>query len=178
MLTRVITNKDKDIMIPLFKGLVRPILEYGNVVWCPGLKRQIQLIENVQRKFTKRIKGLSHLEYEERLQSLRLPSLTYRRFRGDLIETFKILHDFYDPITTAKFFTLCRNDNTRGHEYKLKVNHSNTNLSLKFFTNRIVKSWNNLPSEAVSVKTLNAFKNYIDNYFKDVIYSCDVDEMY
>ena len=170
MLSRVIVNKDKEIMVPLFKSLVRPVLEYGNVVWSPKLKKHVELIENVQRRFTKRIKGFKDMEYEERLKKLGLPSLEYRRFRGDLIETFKILNGYYDPATTKGLFTLCGDDSTRGHSLKLRVKQSNTNLSLKFFTNRITKTWNSLPSETVCVETLNAFKNAIDKQFKEITY--------
>ena len=174
MLSRVITNKDKEIMVPLFKSLVRPVLEYGNVVWSPSLKKHIQLIENVQRRFTKRIKGFKDMEYEERLKSLHLPSLEYRRFRGDMIETFKILKGFYDPITIKDLFTLVEDNTTRGHSLKLKVKQSNTNLSLNFFTNRIVKPWNGLLPETVTAETLNAFKNLLDKEFEENIYKCDM----
>ena len=53
--------KKKIIMVPLFKALIRPILEYGNVVWSTGLKKHTNLIENVQRRFTKKICGLKDL---------------------------------------------------------------------------------------------------------------------
>ena len=178
MLSRVITNKDKEIMVPLFKSLVRPVLEYGNVVWSPSLKKHIQLIENVQRRFTKRIKGFKDMEYEERLKSLHLPSLEYRRFRGDMIETFKILKGFYDPITIKDLFTLVEDNTTRGHSLKLKVKQSNTNLSLNFFTNRIVKPWNGLLPETVTAETLNAFKNLLDKEFEENIYKCDIFNQY
>ena len=81
-------------MIPLYKSLIRPILEYGNAVWCPYKAKDIDLIEDVQRYYTKRIIGMYDLSYEERLQALKLPSLCYRRVRGDMIEVFKITHNF------------------------------------------------------------------------------------
>ena len=173
MLSRVIVNKDKEIMVPLFKSIVRPILEYGNVVWSPSLRKHVHLIENVQRRYTKRIKGIKNMEYEDRLEYLRLPSLEYRRFRGDMIETFKVLKGFYDPVSTKDLFTLVKDSSTRGHAFKLKVHQSNTNLSLNFFTNRVVKAWNSLPSETVSAETLNAFKNSLDKHFNNIVYKCN-----
>ena len=101
MISRYIDFKDKSVMVPLFKSLVRPILEYGNTVWSPSLKKHISLIEDVQRKFTRRINGMSGLEYENRLRILKLPSLEFRRKRGDMIETYKILHGCYDTVTTS-----------------------------------------------------------------------------
>ena len=79
-------------MIPLYKSLVdlRPILVYGNAVWSPYLKKNKLLIEGVQRRFTKCVVGVKDMEYEDRLKFLNLPSLEYRRSRGDPIETFKL----------------------------------------------------------------------------------------
>jgi hypothetical protein len=90
LLVRTIENKSPDIMIPLFKSLVRPILEYGNVAWAPYLRKYIDLLEGVQRRFTKKVIGMSNLEYSDRLEALHLPSLEYRRLRGDLIEVYKM----------------------------------------------------------------------------------------
>ena len=95
-----LTYRDSNILVPLFKTLVRPILEYGNSVWANGLKKYKTLVENVQRKFTKHIKNLTNTPYEERLKLIKLPSLEYRLIRGDMIQVYKIANNFYDPITT------------------------------------------------------------------------------
>ena len=75
LIIRTISFKSKDIMIPLYKSLVRPILEYGNAVWSPYLKKNKLLIEGVQRRFTKCIVDVKDMEYEDRLKFLNLPSL-------------------------------------------------------------------------------------------------------
>ena len=75
----------------LYKSLVRPHLEVSNSAWVPHLKKDIELIESVQRRATRQLPGFNLFEYEERLQLLGLPTLTFRRIRGDMIETFKIL---------------------------------------------------------------------------------------
>ena len=67
------TFRKANILVPLFKTLVRPILEYGNVIWANGIKKYMTKIENVQRKFTKHISGMSKLPYEERLRKIKLP---------------------------------------------------------------------------------------------------------
>ena len=66
LIMRVINFKCVDIMLPLYKALIRPILEYGNVVWCPYKMKDIDDIEDIQRYFTKRIIGLSDLSYKDR----------------------------------------------------------------------------------------------------------------
>ena len=169
LIIRTITHKSKYIMVPLFKSLVRPILEYGNVVWCPKKRKHIDLIESVQRYYTKCIIGMREMDYKERLQALGLPSLEFRRLRGDLIETFKIMHDFYDPEITKSLFTLTHS-NTRSHKYKLLKPRVNTNKFLHFFTNRIINIWNSLPGSIVEATSLNSFKNLIDCHFKVYMY--------
>ena len=96
--------KSPEIMLPLYKALVRPSLEYGNPVWCPFKKKDIDDLEDIQRFFTKCIIACSHLSYEDRLRKLKLPSLSYRRLRGDMIEVFKITHEIYDPVSTKSLF--------------------------------------------------------------------------
>ena len=66
------TYRDANILAPLFKTFIRPILEYGNTIWANGIKKWKTLVENVQRKFTKYIKGLANVPYEDRLKSVRL----------------------------------------------------------------------------------------------------------
>ena len=84
---------DRDIFSQIFKTLVRPHLEYAAPVWSPHLISQKELIENVQRRATKMVPGLSDLPYPERLRKLKLPTLAYRRVRGDMIQTFKLMND-------------------------------------------------------------------------------------
>ena len=102
---RNIINKIPIVMVPLFKSMVRPHVEYANAVWAPYTKKNSKSVEDIQRHYTKRIQGLKEKSYRERLTILKLPSLTFRRLRGDLIEVYKIVHDIYDPITTKKLLT-------------------------------------------------------------------------
>ena len=73
-------------------NILEPILEYANPVWCPFLKNDIDRLEKVQRHFTKRIISLSKMSYYEILKSLNLPSLEFRRTRGDTIECYELIH--------------------------------------------------------------------------------------
>ena len=163
-ISRFLVNKDKDIMIPLFKSLVRPTLEYGNVVWGPHLRKNINMIENVQKRFTKRIHGMSDLTYEQRLKALKLPSLEYRRMRGDMIEVYKILNGSYNSEYTSSLLQI-NHSNTRGHPFKLTKNHVKTNLSKNFFPNRVAYNWNSLPKKTVLSGTINSFKTAMDHHW-------------
>jgi hypothetical protein len=104
----------------LYVSLVRPHLEYVNPVWNPYLKKHIDMIENIHRRATKLIPGLSDLSYEDRLRRLKLPSMSYRRSRGDMIEVYTIMSGKYDPEISNIFqHQEQENHNTRGHKYKL-----------------------------------------------------------
>ena len=88
MIRRSFTYLDAEVVRTLYTSLVRPSLEYANAVWSPMYKKDAVAIENVQRRATKLVPKLKNLSYEERLKSLNLPSMYYRRARGDMIETF------------------------------------------------------------------------------------------
>ena len=75
----------------LYKSMVRPHLEYGNVIWGPHYKGDQEMVEKVQKRATKLISNIWHLPYVQRLKILKLPSLMHRRRRGDMLETYKII---------------------------------------------------------------------------------------
>ena len=181
MIYKTIDLKSKEIMVPLFKALVRPILEYGNPVWTNGLRKNIDAIEKIQRTFTRYISGTEGMSYPERLQYLNLPSLEFRRLRGDLIEVYKITHKIYDAKTTLELFS-CSIDKTdseapynlRKHNYNISKDSFKLDKYKYFFTNRVVNTWNNLTTDIVNADTTNSFKNKIDNYFKDIVFTIQI----
>ena len=130
MILKNITYKTSDILVPLFKEVIRPILEYANVIWSPHKRKHIDKLEQIQRSFTKCIIGLKDLDYEKRLEKLRLPSLEFRRIRGDLIETYKIIHNLYDPKSLKDLLPLVTTDSiTRSNSHKLYKKRVNTNVA-------------------------------------------------
>ena len=176
MIIRTIKNRFPIIMVTLFKSLVRPILEYANAVWCPYKRKHINELERVQRNFTKSIKGLKHMNYNQRLSKLNLPSLEYRRLRGDYIEVHKILHQIYDPLTTETLLTFDSNNITRTNTLKLKKNRVNYLPYQKFFTNRVITNWNRLSRDIVRAETLNSFKNKLDNKLRDLKFQTNINQ--
>ena len=89
---RTFTFLDKEIFNDLYKPLVRPPLEYCNIIWSPYLKRQSVTIKRVQRRATRLISFFRDLSYTERLKELDLPTLKYRRFTVDLIQVLSLIH--------------------------------------------------------------------------------------
>ena len=155
--------------------MVRSIIEYANPVCCPHYRKHIDLIEGVQRCFTKHKFGCKELAYTDRLKFLGLPSLEYRRVRGDMIEVYKIMHGLCDTITTSSLFELSDVSSTRGHNLKIKKKRTCTNLYKNFFTNRVTNLWNNLTSETVNAPSVNAFKGRLDREYKDFTFETNLD---
>lgn len=85
LIFRTFTFMDPEMFLNLYKSIARPHLEYAATIWSPMFKKDKVIIENVQRRATRLVKSIQHLSYPERLRSLGLPSLEYRRDRADLI---------------------------------------------------------------------------------------------
>ena len=94
-------------------------------------------IENVQRRATKQIPSLKQLSYSDWLEKFKRPTLKYRRLRGDMIETFKIVNGIYDIEVTERFFKMSRTGQTRGHSKKIQKGNCRLNLRKHIFKNRV-----------------------------------------
>ena len=105
LIRRTFSYLDGPLFKKIFATFVRQHLEYGQVIWTPYLKKYITVLENVQRRATKLVDGFHHMSYSKRLKKLNLPSLVYRRARGDMIEIFKHFHS-YDNCTLPENFRL------------------------------------------------------------------------
>ena len=163
---------DKEVFLKLYKALVRPHLEYGQAIWSPQLLRQSRLIENVQRRATKLIPSLSNLSYEDRLIALKLPSLKYRRLRGDMLQVYKFLKE--DKIDHSNLLPLSTNPyNTKGHDLRLMKNRYNCNLRKCSFSFRVVNHWNNLSYLTVHAANINSFKKLLDDELINLQYIID-----
>ena len=153
----------------LYCTLVRPILEYGEVIWSPRFRKHINLIEAVQRRATKIIPRFNTLTYCERLTKLNLFSLAYRRRRGDLIQVYRILNSI-DNINANDFFIPMGITRNRGHDQKLTKLLCTNSIRHHFFSQRVVNDWNDLPATVVHSKNINYFKIGVDCFHKDHIY--------
>ena len=163
LIRRNIKYKSKDTIMRLYKGLVRPKLEYCVQAWCPYLKKDIAVLERVQKRATKMILGLYNLSYTDRLRECKLLPLEQRRVRGDLIQTYKFLKGF-DKVNYNRFFTLHVGNRTRGHSLKLSKSRSRLDFRKNFFSQRVVNSWNKLPQSVIDAYSVNTFKNRLDKF--------------
>ena len=150
----------------LYKSLVRPHIEYGNRIWGPMSIGDQKLIEKVQRRATKLVPEIRMKPYSQRLRDLNLPSLTYRRLRGDMILMYQMQHGLVE--VDQDLLQLSTEGCTRGHQWKLSKPRATSLPRRNFFTVRTVNNWNSLPTNVISAESINSFKSRLDAHWKDI----------
>jgi len=180
VIMRNFTYISRKFFIILYKALVRSHLEYANSVWYPKRNIDVAKLERVQKRATKLISEISKKPYIKQLQVLKLLTLKYRRYRGDVIEVFKIIKGIYDPACVPHLDIVKLPDDvirTSGTKDKLIQHHCCYDLRKFNFTNRVLPISNSFSNHVVSADTVNCFKNRLDNFWsnQEVLYNHKTD---
>ena len=156
-LLKATVYRSPDFMMTLFCTHVSPIIEYCSCVWFMGYVMDLRVLESVQRRWTKRVTGMSGLDYRTRLQLLNQYSVQGRLLRGDMIQCWKMFHSKCS-IAPTDLFTMAPPSGTRGHRFKVSHIRAATDVRKRAFAVRCVGPWNALPDEVVAEESLDAFK--------------------
>lgn len=169
--------RKKATLIPLYKTFVRPHLEYAVAAWSPWTVKDIETLEKVQKRFVKMLSDVRGSTYEERIAEADLLTLKERRWRGDIIETFKTMKGI-NQVNKNEWFEIREDDNVRSTRANVRIENetetrrsdiiykerSRLEIRKNFYTSRVAREWNRLPEWIKDRKTTNSFKNALDRW--------------
>ena len=176
MIRRSFAHLKEQTLALLYKTLVRPHLEFGNMAWGSFNRSDQRLIERVQRRATKLVPGIKDLSYPQRLQRLRLPSLYYRRRRGDMLAMYQLLHAGID-LDPDDFVSKSSVGVTRGHYMKLAKPQAASRVRRNALSICALNDWNVLPPHVVLAETLTQFKSRLDQHWRSIQYYVPVQDL-
>ena len=137
-------------------------------MWNQNYVTDSKHIESVQRRITRNCPALRNLSYTDRLDMLSLPTLEFRRERGDMIQIYKCFNDNNKYLFTP--FFVQSTTSTRSHGRKLTLPCVNLEIGRRAFYFRTLVKWNNLPENCVKASTVNNFKNIYDSLYFTSLY--------
>jgi len=136
--------------------------------WVPQLKKDVKVLECLQRRAIKLVTELEGMSCKEQLRTLVLSSLERRRLRADLIALYSFLRRGRGD-GGAELFSLVSSDRMLGNGSKLHQGRFKLGIEKHFFTEWVVKHWNGLPKKVVNAPSQSVFKRHLDNALNNML---------
>ena len=168
-ISRAVNYRDKKTFMQLYMVYVRPHLEYCIQAWSPYTKADKDKLEKVQRRAVNMVAGLKGKTYEQKLKEVGLTTLEERRERGDMIQTFRIIHGI-DQVERGTWFTMATERDREGAAMtrnskditRIEEGSSKNELRRNYFSQRVPSKWNSLPQTTRQQQSVLGFKAAYD----------------